>query len=113
MTRRSGPDRWDNGSVRRDVVGSAVGVGSALALGALMIPVRSHISIATAGLVLVLPVVAGVIVGGYTGGLAGVVAGFVVYDFAFIPPYYTLEVGAAQNWVALGVHFRPHDRLHF
>jgi two-component system, OmpR family, sensor histidine kinase KdpD len=90
--------------VRRDLVGSAVGVGSALALGALMIPIRAHISIASAGLVLVLPVVAGVIAGGYAGGLAGVVAGFVVYDFAFIPPYYTLEVGAAQNWVALGVY---------
>jgi K+-sensing histidine kinase KdpD len=90
--------------VRRDLVGSAVGVGSALALGALLIPVRSHISIATAGLVLVLPVVAGVIVGGYAGGLAGVIAGFLVYDFAFIPPYYTLTVGAAQNWVALAVY---------
>ena len=90
--------------MRRDPAGSAIGVGSALALGAVMIPVRSHISIATAGLVLVLPVVLGVIVGGYAGGLAGVVTGFLVYDYAFIPPYYTLNVGAAQNWVALGVY---------
>ncbi|HUJ65932.1 MAG TPA: ATP-binding protein, partial [Acidimicrobiales bacterium] len=65
---------------------------------------RSHVSIATAGLVLVLPVIAGVIAGGYPGGLAGVIAGFLVYDFAFIPPYYTLTVGAAQNWVALAVY---------
>jgi two-component system, OmpR family, sensor histidine kinase KdpD len=85
-------------------MGSAIGVGSAVALGALMIPVRSHISIATAGLVLVLPVVVGVIAGGYTGGLAAVAAGFLVYDYAFIPPYYTLDVGAGQNWVALGVY---------
>ena len=86
------------------MIGSAIGVGSALALGALMIPVRAHISIATAGLVLVLPVVVGVIVGGYAGGLASVAAGFLVYDYAFIPPYYTLTVGAAQNWVALAVY---------
>jgi len=66
--------------------------------------VRSHLSIATTGLVLVLPVVAGVIVGGYTGGVASVAAGFLVYDFVFIPPYYTLTVGAAENWVALGVY---------
>ena len=33
-----------------------------------------------------------------------VAAGFLVYDFVFIPPYYTLTVGAAQNWVALGVY---------
>jgi two-component system sensor histidine kinase KdpD len=90
--------------VRRDLLGSAIGIGSALALGGLMIPVRSHISIATAGLVLVLPVVIGVIVGGYAGGLASVAAGFLVYDYAFIPPYYTLNVGAGQNWVALAVY---------
>jgi len=87
--------------MRRGLIGSAVGVASALVVGAVMIPVRSHVSIATTGLVLVLPVVAGVIVGGYRGGVASVVAGFLVYDVLFIPPYYTLTVGAAQNWVAL------------
>jgi two-component system sensor histidine kinase KdpD len=88
----------------RGLIGSAVGVASALVLAAAMIPVRSHLSIATTGLVLVLPVVAGVIVGGYRGGVASVAVGFLVYDFIFIPPYYTLTVGAAQNWVALGVY---------
>jgi two-component system sensor histidine kinase KdpD len=76
----------------------------ALALGALMVPVRSHLSIATTGLVLVVPVVAGVVVGGYRAGLVSVTAGFLIYDYAFIPPYYTLSVGAAQNWVALAVY---------
>jgi len=33
-----------------------------------------------------------------------VVGGFFAYDFFFIPPYYTLSVGAAQNWVALLVY---------
>ena len=32
------------------------------------------------------------------------VAGFLVLDFAFIPPYYTLAVGRAQNWVPLVVY---------
>ena len=32
------------------------------------------------------------------------VAGFFVYDLVFIPPYGTLTVGAAENWVALGVY---------
>ena len=64
---------------------------------------RSHVSIATSGLVLVVPVVIGVILGGYWGGLATVVAGFLLYDFLFIPPYYTLTVGAPEDWVALGV----------
>jgi two-component system sensor histidine kinase KdpD len=90
--------------MRRDVTGSLIGVGSALALGALMVPLRSHLSIATPGLVLVVPVVAGVVIGGTRAGLVSVAAGFLVYDFAFIPPYYTLNVGAAENWVALAVY---------
>ena len=69
-----------------------------------MLPLRSHLSVATAALVLVVPVVAGVVVGGLGAGVASVAAGFLVYDFVFIPPYYTLTVGAAQNWVALGVY---------
>lgn len=41
---------------------------------------------------------------GFGAGLVGVAAGFVAYDFFSIPPYKTLAVGAAQNWVALGVY---------
>ncbi len=69
-----------------------------------MLPLRSHLSIATAGLVLVVPVVTGVVTGGFAAGLLSVAAGFLVYDTFFIPPYATLTVGAAQNWVALAVY---------
>jgi two-component system, OmpR family, sensor histidine kinase KdpD len=93
----------ENGMVRRSLLGSAAGIATAAALSAAMLPVRSHVSIATSGLVLVVPVVIGVILGGYPGGLATVVAGFLLYDFLFIPPYYTLTVGALEDWVALGV----------
>lgn len=82
----------------------SVGVVTALALGAVLLPLRAHISIATVGLVLVVPVVVGVISGGYPGGLATVVAGFLVLDFAYIPPYNTLTVGDAENWAPLGVY---------
>jgi two-component system, OmpR family, sensor histidine kinase KdpD len=81
-----------------------VGPATVVALGAAMLPLRAHLSIATAALVLVVPVVVGVIAGGYPGGVASVIAGFVVVDFAYIPPYKTLTVGAAQNWAALGVY---------
>ena len=69
-----------------------------------MFPLRSHLSVATTALVLVIPVVVAVAVGGFPAGLVGTAAGFLVYDFVFIPPYYTLSVGAAQNWTALGVY---------
>jgi two-component system sensor histidine kinase KdpD len=69
-----------------------------------MFPLRSHLSVATTALVLVIPVVVGVAIGGFTAGLVATVSGFLLYDFVFIPPYYTLNVGAAQNWTALGVY---------
>ena len=49
-------------------------------------PFRSHVSVATAALVLVVPVVIGVVIGGFPAGAAAVVAGFFVYDLVFIPP---------------------------
>jgi two-component system sensor histidine kinase KdpD len=69
-----------------------------------MLPLRSHLSIATTALILIVPVVVGVVFGGFTAGVFSVIAGFLVYDFFFIPPYLTLWVGAPQNWVALGVY---------
>jgi two-component system sensor histidine kinase KdpD len=86
------------------ILRSSIGVLTALALGVCMLPFRAHLSIATAGLVLVVPVVVGVIAGGYPGGIAAVATGFLVYDFAYIPPYNTLTVGAVQNWAPLGVY---------
>ncbi len=69
-----------------------------------MLPLRSHLSVATTALVLVVPVVVGVAVGGFVPGIVATATGFFVYDIVFIPPYYTLAVGAAQNWAALGVY---------
>jgi two-component system sensor histidine kinase KdpD len=91
-------------SVRRSLAGSFVSIVLVVALGAILFPFRSHLSVATAGLVLVVPVVAGVVIGGFVGGLVGLTAGFVVYDVVFIPPYYSLRVGTADNWAALGVY---------
>ncbi len=90
--------------MNRRLTGSLVGVLASAGLGAAMLPLRSHLNIATTALVLVVPVVAGVVTGGFMAGLVSVAAGFLVYDLVFVPPYYTLRVGVAQNWVALGVY---------
>jgi two-component system sensor histidine kinase KdpD len=76
----------------------------AFAFGAALLPIRSHISVSTAALVLVVPVVVGAVLGGFVAGAFSVVAGFLVYDYAFVPPYKTLTVGTAQNWAALVVY---------
>jgi two-component system sensor histidine kinase KdpD len=91
-------------AMKRSVTGTAAALGAMAALTAAMIPLRGHLSIATTGLVLVVPVVIGVALGGFIAGAISVVAGFLVYDYFFIPPILTLWVGAAQNWVALGVY---------
>ena len=90
--------------MNRRLWGSGVGIICAVALGALMLPLRSHISVSTSALVLVIPVVVGVVVGGFVAGSLSVIAGFLIYDFVFIPPYNTLNVGTAQNWTALIVY---------
>ncbi len=88
-------------AVLRGVLVALVGIG---VLAAAMVPVRAQLSVATAALVLVVPVVAGVALGGFAAGVVASAAGFLAYDLLFIPPYGTLAVGAAQNWVALGVY---------
>ncbi len=90
--------------MRRSLVGSAVGIVLSVGLGAALVPFRDHLSIATAALALVVPVVVGVAIGGFAAGVASVVAGFLVYDYGFIPPYNGLKVGHAQDWVALAVY---------
>jgi two-component system sensor histidine kinase KdpD len=90
--------------MKRSVTGTAAALGTMAVLTAAMIPLRGQLSIATTGLILVVPVVIGVALGGFTAGAISVVAGFLVYDYFFIPPILTLWVGAAQNWVALGVY---------
>lgn len=88
----------------RALAGAATAAGLVAGLSAAMVPLRDHLSVASDGLVLVVPVVVGVVIGGLAAGIAAVAAGFVAYDVVFIPSYGTLAVGAAQNWVVLVVY---------
>jgi two-component system sensor histidine kinase KdpD len=97
-------DGAEGRAMRRSVMGTVAALASMAALTGAMLPLRSHLSVATTALVLVVPVVIGVIAGGFTAGALSVIAGFLVYDFFFIPPYLTLWVGAPENWAALGVY---------
>jgi two-component system, OmpR family, sensor histidine kinase KdpD len=90
--------------VRRAVWGGVVALVALLACTGVLLAFRPHLSVATSALVLVVPVVLGVAVGGFAAGAGAAVAGFLVFDWFFIPPFGTLDVGAAQNWVALAVY---------
>src|ERR1700679_3765998 len=91
-------------SVRRSLLGAGAALVAVALLSAIMTPLRSHLSMATAGLVLVVPVVIGVVTGGFVAGAVAVGAGFFAYDLLFTPPYDTLTVGRPENWVALAVY---------
>ena len=86
------------------MLGSAVALMTLTALTAVMVPLRSQLNVATTALVLVIPVVAAVATGGLLPGVMAVISGFLVFDFFFILPYYSLDIGTAQDWVALGVY---------
>ena len=67
-------------------VGIFVTLASLGALLAVLLPFRSHLSIAIPALVFVLPALIGVVVGGFLPGAVGALGGFVVYDVFFLPP---------------------------
>jgi two-component system sensor histidine kinase KdpD len=60
---------------------------------AVLSPLRSRVHVATAALVLLVPVVVGVALSGFAVVPVAVVAGVLAFDFFFIPPYSTLRVG--------------------
>ncbi len=88
----------------RFAAGTLAAITLTVAISLLLLPLRSDLSVATTALVLVVPVVVGVAVGGFAAGVVATAVGFLAYDLVFIPPYYTLSVGSAQNWTALGVY---------
>jgi len=93
-----------DGSHRRAVVGGLLALAVQGALLLVMVPFRAHVSIATAALAFVVPVVVGVVVGGYRPGALASVVGFVLYDVLFLPPYGNLTVKEDANWLALIVY---------
>src|SRR4029077_8999948 len=68
------------------------------------LPFRTNLSTAIPALVFVLPAVIGVVIGGFWVGVVGAAGGFLAYDWFFLPPYNTLTVRSAQNWIALVIY---------
>jgi len=93
-----------NGTYRRAVVGTLVALAAQGVLLAVLLPFRSHLSVATPALVFLVPVIIGVVVGGFWAGALAAVAGLLFYDIFFLPPYGNLTVHAAANWLALLVY---------
>ena len=93
-----------NGAYRRTALGIVAALGGLIALTLIMLPWRSHLSIATPALVLIVPVIIGAVIGGFIPGAVGAVAGFVFYDVFYVPPYGRLTVRDPENWIALIIY---------
>jgi two-component system sensor histidine kinase KdpD len=89
---------------QRFLVGIVATLASLGALLAVLVPFRPSLSTAIPALVFVLPAVIGVVIGGFWVGVVGAAAGFLAFDWFFLPPFDTLTVRSAQNWIALGVY---------
>ncbi|MBW4030736.1 MAG: DUF4118 domain-containing protein [Acidobacteria bacterium] len=95
---------WGNDRLRRRAVGLAVGAAGAVAIAAIMLPLRAHVNVSTVTLIFIIPAIAAEVAGGVLAGFATVAVSALILDFFFIPPYGTLSIGSAQNWVGLGVY---------
>lgn len=101
-------DRWDvlrsgcNAVVERDdlVVGTVAGIGAALVLSALLVPVRADVDSAVVALPLVLPVLLGAAIGGRTAGALCAVTATISFDFFFTVPYGSLKMHSTDDVVA-------------
>ncbi len=89
---------------RSALLGSGLSILMIGVFSALLIPLRTHLPPASIALILVVPLVASIAVGGISAGVVATLAGFGAYDLFFIPPYGTLAVGVASNWIPLGVY---------
>ena len=89
---------------RRVLAGVSATLVSEGALLGVMLPFRSHLSIATPALAFVVPVVIAVVVGGLVPGVAAAVIGILLYDVFFLPPYNKLTIREPANSLALLVY---------
>lgn len=83
--------------------GFLLGMASCVLATAALVPVRSHVTVATPALVLVLPAVLAAVVGGRNVSLCVAVLAAGAFNLAFIPPYWRPAVAVVDDAVALGV----------
>ncbi|MDH2904275.1 MAG: ATP-binding protein [Actinomycetota bacterium] len=95
---------WRIRRLRRRVTGFVVGLVLVVAFAAMLVPLRAHVNVSTITLVFIIPAITAEVTGGVLAGLTTVALSALALDFYFIPPYDTLSIGSAQNWVGLGVY---------
>jgi two-component system sensor histidine kinase KdpD len=88
----------------RTALGYTVAVGGTTAATGLLLAFREDVSKTNVVLAYLLVVVAAAAVGGLGPGLTASALGFFAFDVLFLPPYRTLVVTEAQDYLSLGVY---------
>lgn len=78
-------------------------MGLVVGLSAALLPVRGDITRASPALVLVIPIVLAGLIGGRLAALVAAAAAAMAFNVVFIPPYWTLDIHAPDDFVALSV----------
>ena len=80
-----------------------LGLGLVVGLSMILVPLRGEITRASPALVLVIPIVLAGLMGGRVPAVVAAVFAALAFNVAFIPPYWTLQIHAPDDIVALGV----------
>ncbi|MBL8125329.1 MAG: DUF4118 domain-containing protein [Blastocatellia bacterium] len=80
----------------------AVSFGVVLLVTAALLPYREFLNSAEVALILLLVVLFASTLFGSTAGLLASVVGILCFNFFFLPPFHTLNISGAENWLAFG-----------
>jgi two-component system sensor histidine kinase KdpD len=89
---------------RRTGVGVAVAAGGLVAVTAVLVPIRSQLSLASVVLLYLVPVLATAAAGGWAPAVVAAVTADLLVNYFFIPPFHTFAVDTVDNIVVLGVY---------
>lgn len=79
-----------------------IAVGSVALTTILLLPFREFLNSTEVALTLLLVVLFSSTLFGSRAGLAAALSGIASFNFFFLPPFYTLSITGAENWVAFG-----------
>jgi K+-sensing histidine kinase KdpD len=93
MHERSAPGR----SAENDLLPASLGALTALAVAALLVPLREVVGGTNVALVLVVVIVAAASIGGRLAGILTATAASLAFNFLYAPPYLTLRIHGSQD----------------
>lgn len=82
--------------------GALISIGVVILVSGALLPFREYVNSTEVALTLLLLVLFSSTLFGSRAGLAASIAGILSFNFFFLPPFYTLNISGADNWVAFG-----------